>query len=91
MMHRLLHTPAGATAAICLIGLLALLGYFLPFLTAMALGHPHSRGVFLLDLLAGWTVIGWLAAMVWALWQGNGGGTFDGGETTVPRAGRFWR
>jgi hypothetical protein len=39
--------------------------YFLPSI----LGH-HKRdaaGIFLLNFFLGWTVIGWIAAMVWAL------------------------
>lgn len=45
--------------------LVLLLLYFLPSI----LGH-HKRdaaGIFLLNFLLGWTVIGWIAAMVWAV------------------------
>jgi hypothetical protein len=46
-------------------GLLALvLLYFLPSI----LGHDKrdGAGIFLLNLLLGWTIIGWVAAMIWA-------------------------
>jgi hypothetical protein len=76
-MHWLLNTRAGSVIAILLALSLALLLYFLPALIAALMGHPHPWGVFALDALAGWTVFGWIAALVWALWQGNGG-TFDG-------------
>jgi hypothetical protein len=44
--------------------LLATLFYFLPTI----IGHNrHNAGaIFLLNLLLGWTVIGWVVAMVWA-------------------------
>ena len=38
--------------------------YFLP--TLMARDKPDVLGVFLVNLLLGWTVIGWFVALVWA-------------------------
>ena len=29
--------------------------------------HPRSTAIFALNLLAGWTFVGWIAAFVWAL------------------------
>jgi hypothetical protein len=44
--------------------------YFLPALIA-SLRHSSSSGlIFLLNLLAGWTVVGWIVALVWALVSG---------------------
>ena len=44
--------------------------YFLPTLVA-SLRHSSSSGlIFLLNLVAGWTVVGWLAALIWALVSG---------------------
>jgi hypothetical protein len=44
--------------------LLAILLYFLPSIV----GHnkQNAAGIFVLNLLLGWTLIGWVAAMVWA-------------------------
>ncbi|MGA7622746.1 MAG: superinfection immunity protein [Candidatus Acidiferrales bacterium] len=42
----------------------ALLLYFLPAIVAHS--KPDSAGVFIVNLLFGWTVIGWLIALVWA-------------------------
>ena len=40
--------------------------YFLPSVCAFRRGH-HQRGPILaLNILAGWTAIGWVAAFVWA-------------------------
>lgn len=39
--------------------------YFLP--AFMARNKPNFKGVLLLNILAGWTFIGWIIALVWAL------------------------
>ncbi|HKS83046.1 MAG TPA: superinfection immunity protein [Candidatus Acidoferrales bacterium] len=43
---------------------LCLLMYFLPSI----IGHSRRdfAGIFILNLLLGWTVIGWIAALIWA-------------------------
>ena len=43
-----------------------LLLYFLPFVIAMVRHHKAKLAIFLTDLLLGWTVVGWLAALIWA-------------------------
>ncbi len=44
------------------------LGYFIP--TAIAIFRSHRIGaVFVLNLLTGWTIIGWIVALIWALEQ----------------------
>lgn len=46
---------------------LAVLVYFLPSWIAMGRGHHNGLAICVLNLLGGWTFIGWLAALVWAL------------------------
>jgi hypothetical protein len=41
--------------------------YFLPSVLAATRDHPAANGVFAVNLLFGWTVAGWIAAMVWVL------------------------
>jgi hypothetical protein len=41
--------------------------YFLPGITAYARGHMSAAAIVALNLLLGWTLIGWVAAMVWSL------------------------
>lgn len=38
--------------------------YFIP--TIAAHKHRQSSAIFILNLLLGWTVIGWILALVWA-------------------------
>ncbi len=40
--------------------------YFLPTVVAVLRRHTHAAGVFILNLLLGWTVIGWLIAQIWS-------------------------
>ena len=51
---------SGALLALLLVAL-----YFLPALVASMRGVHAQVGVILLDLLLGWTVIGWIAALIW--------------------------
>jgi hypothetical protein len=40
--------------------------YMLPWIVAMARTHHNRGAIFLLNLFLGWTLIGWLAALIWA-------------------------
>ena len=44
-----------------------LVAYFIPLVIALVNNHPHKVGVALLNLLTGWTVLGWWAALAWAV------------------------
>lgn len=57
--------PAWDTGNLVLFILLAL--YFLPSVIAFSRDHHDKFGIFALDLLLGWTVLGWIAALVWSL------------------------
>lgn len=41
--------------------------YFLPAILAASRKHARSDAIFTLNLLGGWTILGWIAAMVWAV------------------------
>ena len=40
--------------------------YFLPSAIAGSRRHPNSTSIFVLNLLLGWTFVGWVVAIVWA-------------------------
>ena len=46
---------------------LFLLFYFLPFLVSNHRGHHQQWAIFVLNLFLGWTFIGWVVALVWAM------------------------
>ena len=40
--------------------------YLFPAVIAWARRHRNRAAIILLDILLGWTLLGWVAAMVWA-------------------------
>jgi uncharacterized membrane protein len=48
------------------VALLFVAAYFLPALNARRRGHPQAGAILMLDLFLGWTVLGWVGAMVWS-------------------------
>lgn len=42
------------------------LGYFIPSFMALTRQRDQRMKVFLLNLLAGWTIVGWMLAFIWA-------------------------
>ncbi|KXX64208.1 hypothetical protein AY586_14620 [Marichromatium gracile] len=51
--------------------LLALAFYFLPGLVAKGRRHSKTEAIFVLNLLLGWTFLGWVGALVWAFTEYN--------------------
>ena len=51
---------------IAIIWWLLLIVYLLPTAIASGRSHPNSVSIFLLNLFLGWTLLGWIAALVWA-------------------------
>ncbi len=45
---------------------LALAIYFAPAIIAAMRRHRSGMAIFLVNLLLGWTVIGWFVALIWA-------------------------
>lgn len=40
--------------------------YFIPTIVALGRRHHNAGAIVLLNILLGWTVLGWVAALVWA-------------------------
>lgn len=45
---------------------LAAIIYFLPAMNARGRRHQNTSAIFVLNLFLGWTLIGWVAALVWS-------------------------
>jgi hypothetical protein len=41
--------------------------YFLPLIIAKIRRTQHGAGIFWVNLIFGWTILGWIAALIWAL------------------------
>lgn len=56
---------SGPFAGVILL-LAAFVIYFAPTFVAAKRGHPNGTSIFLLNLLLGWSLIGWVVALVWS-------------------------
>jgi hypothetical protein len=50
----------------------AILLYFFPSIAATRYQHPKQAAILHLNIFLGWTIVGWVVALRWAL-QGCGG------------------
>lgn len=62
----LIAAAAGAPGSVILLGLLAFAIYLLPAIIASNRKHHNAGAILALNLLLGWTFLGWAAAFVWA-------------------------
>ena len=51
------------------VGAMVVLGslYFMPAIIAHRLNHPQTVAITVLNIFAGWTIIAWVAALVWSV------------------------
>lgn len=55
------------TIILVMLGVLAFGLYFWPTLIARQRNHPNTAAILALNLLLGWTFVGWVLALVWSL------------------------
>jgi hypothetical protein len=41
--------------------------YFIPAIIAFFRAHPNRGPIMIIDLLLGWTIIGWVVSLAWSL------------------------
>lgn len=46
--------------------ILGIVAYFIPSIVAALRHHRNSQAIQILNLLLGWTFVGWVIALVWA-------------------------
>ena len=51
------------------LSIVALAIYFFPTIVAASREHRNVAGVLLVNLFFGWTLLGWVGALVWAIYQ----------------------
>lgn len=76
MMHWMVDSRSGFLFLLVVAFVVAAVTYAIPIFLAWTMGSPYLTAITLLDLLLGWTILGWIAALIWAIASGNGG-TFD--------------
>lgn len=52
---------------ILIISIIFILPYFIPTFIAYSRKKPNAGAIFALNLFLGWSLIGWIVALVWAL------------------------
>jgi 4-amino-4-deoxy-L-arabinose transferase-like glycosyltransferase len=52
--------------AFLLVGTIGFLSYFLPSICAFMRHHPQKISILLLNFFLGWSIVGWVIALVWA-------------------------
>jgi hypothetical protein len=63
-----LEAAAGIASLLMIVFLLGVaILYFVPIIVACVRHHPNTPAIVLLNLLAGWTFIGWVGSLVWSL------------------------
>ena len=58
-----MNDSSGTTVALFLV---CCVGYFLPSIVAWSRRVNARGGLYVLNLFLGWTVLGWIAALIWA-------------------------
>jgi hypothetical protein len=63
------HPTPGDIRMIILVGICAVI-YFAPAIVAAMRSHRQTAAIVLLNLFLGWTLVGWVVALVWAAMNG---------------------
>ncbi|WP_190121988.1 superinfection immunity protein [Streptomyces inusitatus] len=56
----------GATVIAVAVGVILFIAYFVPTIVAFTRNVPNSGSVLVINLLLGWTLIGWIVALAMA-------------------------
>jgi hypothetical protein len=57
----------GSLIIVIVVGLCGLALYLTPYFVARSRDKKNSTAIFALNVLLGWTLIGWVISLVWAL------------------------
>lgn len=57
---------AGGVLGVVLIFAISIALYFLPVIVAQSRRHKNLDAIVVLDVLLGWTLVGWVITLVWA-------------------------
>lgn len=44
-----------------------LVPYFIPTVVAISRDHPSKGGIIVVNVLLGWTILGWIVSLAWSL------------------------
>ncbi len=55
--------PSGLTGLILILAVV----YFIPSIVAAVRNHRELGAIFRLNISLGWTIVGWISALIWAM------------------------
>jgi hypothetical protein len=61
------HFDFGPTILVLLMFILGLGMYFLPTILAVTRHHVNALAIFIVNFLTGWSLVGWVVALVWSV------------------------
>lgn len=69
--EKVLNALGGIGAFLAMLVLVVMLGYlyFLPTITAYRNNHHNKEAIAIVNISLGWTLVGWIVAMAWAVSQ----------------------
>lgn len=62
-----MSSAEGVLASVFLGGVVMFFIYFIPSMIAAARNKRQKLAIFMLNLCAGWTFLGWVGSLVWAV------------------------
>lgn len=65
----------GAVAGSFCLMMAAISAYMLPTFAAILKKHRNIPGIAILNIALGWTVLGWIGALIWAIYEEKKGGS----------------
>jgi hypothetical protein len=80
MNHLLTSFLEMALAFRLILGIIAFLLLLIPIIVARWRGHPNFWAITVLDVLLGWTFVGWVVALVWSLTRNKSAASLRWGE-----------
>ena len=83
-----MSNDSGAAGALMLL-FIGVVIYFLPAINARNRKHPNANSILLLDLFLGWTLIGWVAALVWSASAVNKAAPVQSSKAGAPEIKRY--
>jgi len=88
-------SETGATIVAFIFLGIALVIYFIPTIIAVGRNHQSRMAIMMTNILLGWTLLGWIVALIWSLtgvWKSPSGPgqTWPGPGQTWPAPGPTW-
>jgi len=65
------YSNSGPWELIIIMLVLFQLIYYIPSIFAMAKKMPGILKIFIINLLAGWTFVGWVATLIWVIYKNS--------------------